>query len=79
MVFMASLGATGGDWYPHGIVQSQSTGAVLVRRPAEEEPPVNPDSEDSPPADGPAGATASGRHGALTKIGNVRRLLRLHR
>jgi predicted PurR-regulated permease PerM len=55
-----------------------SSGAVLVRRPAEEEPPVNPDSEDAP-ADGATGASASDRHGTLTKIGNARRLLRLHR
>ena len=56
-----------------------SSGAVLVRRPAEEEPPVNPDSEDVEPVDGPTGASASGRHGSLTKLGNARRLLRLHR
>jgi predicted PurR-regulated permease PerM len=56
-----------------------SSGAQLVRRPADEEPPVNPDSEDSPPDAVPAGASASGRRGALAKIGNARRLLRLHR
>jgi predicted PurR-regulated permease PerM len=56
-----------------------SSGAVLVRRPAEEEPPVNPDSEDVASADGATGATARGVHGTLSKIGNARRLLRLHR
>jgi predicted PurR-regulated permease PerM len=52
-----------------------SSGAKLVRRPAEDEPPVNPCSEDVVTA----GASALGRRGPLAKIGNARRLLRLHR
>jgi predicted PurR-regulated permease PerM len=56
-----------------------SSGALLVRRPAEAEPEVNPDSEDVGPDAVPAGASAAGRPGTLTRIGNARRLLRLHR
>ena len=60
------------------VLAGDSSGAVLVRRPADEEPPVNPDSEDAPD-DGATGDAAGDRHGTLTKIGNARRLLRLHR
>jgi predicted PurR-regulated permease PerM len=51
-----------------------STGSQLVRRPAEVEPSVNPDSEDAEPA----GAVDTGEGGA-SRLGNVRRRLRLHR
>jgi predicted PurR-regulated permease PerM len=50
-----------------------SSGAQLVRRPAEAEPPVNPDSDDATPTE-----AAAGRH-ALALLGNARRRLRLHR
>ena len=48
-----------------------SSGAQLVRRPAEAEPPVNPESEDATPEE-----AAAGGRGLL---GNARRRLRLHR
>ncbi|SDX82780.1 Predicted PurR-regulated permease PerM [Modestobacter sp. DSM 44400] len=54
-----------------------SSGAQLVRRPAEEEAPANPDAEGVAPA--LAGASASGARGSRTVLGNARRLLRLHR
>ena len=50
-----------------------SSGAQLVRRPAEAEPPVNPDSEHATPAEVAAGGRGLGR------LGNARRRLRLHR
>ncbi|WP_138759805.1 AI-2E family transporter [Modestobacter altitudinis] len=50
-----------------------SSGAQLVRRPAEAEPAVNPESEDATPQE----AAAAG-HG-LGVLGNARRRLRLHR
>jgi predicted PurR-regulated permease PerM len=50
-----------------------SSGAQLVRRPVETEPPVNPDSADATPAEVAAGGRGLGR------LGNARRLLRLHR
>jgi predicted PurR-regulated permease PerM len=50
-----------------------SSGAQLVRRPAEAEPPVNPESEDATPEQ----VTAAGR--GLRALGNARRRLRLHR
>jgi predicted PurR-regulated permease PerM len=63
-----------------------SSGALLVRRPAEGQPEIDPGSEDGPdaapagaPAGAPANASALGRAGTLTRIGNARRLLRLHR
>ena len=59
-----------------------STGAKLVRRPADEEPPVIPDSEDvvaAVPVGATAGAPPARARGPLAAIGNARRLLRLHR
>jgi predicted PurR-regulated permease PerM len=56
-----------------------SSGALLVRRPAEAEPEVDPGSQDGEPDAVPAGASAAGRPGTLGRIGNARRLLRLHR
>ena len=50
-----------------------SSGTQLVRRPAEEEPPVNPDSEDSTPGE------AAKAHRVMSRFGNVRRRLRLPR
>jgi hypothetical protein len=44
-----------------------------VRRPAEAEPPVNPESEDAAPQE-----VEIGGHG-LGLLGNARRRLRLHR
>ncbi len=50
-----------------------SSGAHLVRRPAEAEPPVNPESEDATPEQAAAGRRGPG------VLGNARRRLRLHR
>ena len=50
-----------------------SSGAQLVRRPAEAEPPVNPESEDATPGQ----VATAGR--VMGRLGNARRLLRLHR
>jgi predicted PurR-regulated permease PerM len=54
-----------------------SSGALLVRRPAEAEPPVNPDSGDATPAEVTAGGRGLGR--GLGRLGNAGRRLRLHR
>ncbi len=51
-----------------------SSGSQLVRRHAELEPAVNPDSEDAEPA----GAVPEGA-GRVSRLGNARKLLRLHR
>jgi predicted PurR-regulated permease PerM len=51
-----------------------SSGSQLVRRPAEVEPSVNPDSEDAEPA----GTVAPGE-GRVSRLGNARRRLGLHR
>jgi predicted PurR-regulated permease PerM len=51
-----------------------SSGSQLVRRPAETEPSVNPDSEDAESA----GTVDSGT-GRVSRLGNARRRLRLHR
>jgi predicted PurR-regulated permease PerM len=50
-----------------------SSGTQLVRRRAEDEPAVNPDSEDATPAE------AAHADRLMGKIGNARRRLRLHR
>jgi predicted PurR-regulated permease PerM len=51
-----------------------SSGSQLVRRPAEVEPSVNPDSEDAEPA-----GTVDSSEGGVSRLGNARRRLRLHR
>ncbi|WP_369138576.1 AI-2E family transporter [Modestobacter versicolor] len=51
-----------------------SSGSQLVRRQAELEPSVNPDSDDAEPA----GAVPEGA-GRVSRLGNARKLLRLHR
>src|SRR3954469_19027025 len=65
---------------PDGTTQQlagNSSGALLVRLPAESEPPVNPDSEDATPAEVTAGGHGLGR--GLGRLGNAGRRLRLHR
>jgi predicted PurR-regulated permease PerM len=51
-----------------------SSGSQLVRRPAEVQPSVNPDSEDAEPA-----GTVDPAEGRVGRLGNARRRLRLHR
>ena len=55
-----------------------SSGSQLVRRPAEQEPPVNPDSDDVDDADATPVGASSGR-GTRGLLGNAKRRLRLSR